>query len=297
MVTRSTALLGAYVGQSVSAFDSFAAWLGTTPGIVIDYASYDTYSDMMNVSALSTNWSGLGLQTSFAVPMLPYNGTPSTPGYTLADAASGAYNAHYVSLADNLVSAGFGASIIRLGWEMNGNWFPWSIQNGNAEFASAFQQQVTAMRSAAGQAFLFDFNPACGSSYIDDIALDPAEAYPGDAYVDVIGMDIYDQSYVSNWEVFANRWSTYISQPYGLEWQRGFALAHGKRVSFPEWGLWPAGSNGGGDCPQFIECMYALFASFGESVAYQAYFDFSTSVLSSYPNSQAAYLRLEGGLN
>ena len=62
-------------------------------------------------------------------------------------------------------------------------------------------------------------------------------AYPGDAYVDMIGMDVYDQSWVPDYQVPAARWRSFINGDWSLAWQRSFAASHRKPVSFPEWGI------------------------------------------------------------
>jgi hypothetical protein len=47
------------------------------------------------------------------------------------------------------------------------------------------------MRAVPGAQFKFDFNPNCGFGQF------PAEkAYPGDEYVDYIGVDVYDQPWL-----------------------------------------------------------------------------------------------------
>ena len=45
-------------------------------------------------------------------------------GDTFQAGAGGAYDSYYKTLAQNLVSSGEGSSIIRLGWEFNGDWYP-----------------------------------------------------------------------------------------------------------------------------------------------------------------------------
>ena len=54
----------------------------------------------------------------YSVPLLPKDGS------TLAAGASGAYDAHFETMARELVAQGQGDAIIRLGWEFNGSWYP-----------------------------------------------------------------------------------------------------------------------------------------------------------------------------
>jgi hypothetical protein len=188
---------------------------------------------------------------------------PATGG-DLATAASGAYNGYFHTLAQNLVSGGLPGASIRLGWEFNGTWYRWSVANATdaSNYAEAWRQIVTAMRSVPGQQFSFDWAPTQSSGGVD-----PALAYPGDAYVTDIGLDVYDWNPSAN-ATATDRWNALVNKGYGLAWQASFAAAHSKPIAFPEWGLvydGPNPSQGGGDDPLFIQNMYNWFASHNTS--------------------------------
>ena len=54
-------------------------------------------------------------------------------------------------------------------------------------------------------------------------------AYPGDSYVDYIGLDLYDQV----WGIPLNpslAWPRYVTETNGLAWLSSFAAAHHKPV-------------------------------------------------------------------
>jgi len=97
--------------------------------------------------------------------------------------------------------------------------------------------------------------------------------YPGDAYVDVVGDDLYD------------------IRGHGATWAAAEKLyqAHpGKPFAFPEWGLW------GFDDPQFVRDMAKWLRSH-RRVEFAAYFaGKSGSVwdLATKPESRAAYRAL-----
>ncbi len=109
---------------------------------------------------------------------------------TMAQGAQGAYDQYYKTLAQNLVDYGQGDSIIRLGWEFNlgpSRWHP----DSKANFIAYWQHIVKAMRSVPGTDNLqFDWNPNIGGETYDS-----RNYYPGNAYVDYIGVDIYDISW------------------------------------------------------------------------------------------------------
>ena len=111
-------------------------------------------------------------------------------------------------------------------------------------------------------------------------------AYPGDAYVDIIGLDVYDKGIPVAWNSATKSWvdpdrRVELGRCTNLRFQRDFAIAHGKQVSYPEWGL--SGVNAtddlgvGGDNPTFIQGMYdwmnGLPASGPGSLAYHSYFN------------------------
>jgi hypothetical protein len=203
------------------------------------------------------------------VPMMP------DTGGTLARGAAGDYNAQFRTLAQTLVSNGQGSAVLRLGPEFNGDWHLWTIdvRDGGSLYAAYWRQIVTTMRSVPGAHFRFDWCANDGSAWIaGGRQLEAANAWPGDAYVDYVGLDVYDQSW-GTWNADpVARWNEYVNQHNGLAWHAGFAAAHGKQMTFPEWGLADrADGNGGGDTPYFVEQMYWWIGS--HDVAYHLYFE------------------------
>jgi hypothetical protein len=199
----------------------------------------------------------------YSVPLIP------ATGGSLAEGAAGAYNVRFRRLAERLVSFGQGRAILRLGWEFNGGWYRWAAASDPRAFAAYWRQIVVTMRSVPGADFRFDWNPTLGSEQF------PAErAYPGDAYVDFIGLDAYDQSWIARYKDPVARWRDMLERPYGLRWHRRFAAAHSKPMSYPEWGVTsrPDG-HGGGDNPYYVRQMHAWIAA--NNVAYHVYFDFN----------------------
>jgi len=87
------------------------------------------------------------------------------------------------------------------------------------------------MRSIPGQKFKFDFAPNRG---VD--AIPWPKCYPGDDFVDIVGMDSYDQPHGMSFD-------EEVSEPYGLKFHVDFARAHHKPISYPEWGLYRNGDD------------------------------------------------------
>ncbi|HUZ35742.1 MAG TPA: glycosyl hydrolase [Streptosporangiaceae bacterium] len=204
--------------------------------------------------------------------------------------AAGQFNGYAATLARNLVAAGFGSSVIRLGKEMNGNWendFMGTTAQEQKAWARCFAQEVTAMRSVAGSHFLFDWNVnACIENY------PLSQWYPGNAYVDIIGVDIYD-SFCSGQRPVpsAAAFQQLAAEPDGLNAVQAFAAQLGKPMSIPEWGTDAAGDGGLGDDPYYVQGIGAYVHS--NNVAFQAYFspnhDGIIPLSYAYPNTLSAY--------
>lgn len=198
--------------------------------------------------------------------------------------ADGAYRAYAQEFAANLVQAGLGSSIIRLSPEMNGTW---SVDNVGTTpeqmrlWVLFWRQTVGAMRSVPGAHFTFDWSI---NAAVRPLSL--SAFYPGNNFVDVVGVDAYDQGVAQG----QPRWSTIYARPDGVEAVLTFAEARGKPLSFPEWGLASVSDgNGGGDDPSYVDGIASIVHD--DNVAYQCYFyngDFA-SQLENDSQSLAAY--------
>ena len=177
------------------------------------------------------------------------------------------HNQYFATLARAMVAAGQGSSIIRLGWEFNGIWFPWGASGHAGQFVAYWRQIVTTMRSVPGADFTFEWNPSRGDLGAGNLAV----FYPGNKYVDYVGLDVFDvewQSYPGAKAEFSH----IEAGPYGLDWLAAFSKQHNKPMVFPEWGLgWGQSNNGaavtgsgavgGGDNSVFITDMTRWFAT------------------------------------
>jgi hypothetical protein len=258
--------LGVYGGAGctgVPAVEAFQAWLGRPVQVVLDFLQMDSWPGMLNEAGWITGcWKQLpGRTLAISVPMLVGAGHP-----TLNQGAEGRFDAHFRTLAHRLVSGGDADAFVRIGWEFNGGWYPWTARGHAAAFARYWRRIALAMRSVPGARFRFDWCPAM----IDGPT---AAAYPGDDVVDVIGLDVYNQS----WPLITSplrRWDYLLHHAAGLIWHRDFAKAHGKPRSFPEWGTGtrPDG-HGAGDDPLFIRNMIGWMQE-GGPVAYECYWNY-----------------------
>ena len=181
------------------------------------------------------------------------NPTPAEASANFNAITSGTYDSAYQYEGNALVAAGYSNAIIRLGWEMNGNWYPWEATNAPSLYVAAYQHVHDVLAAIPGSAFKFDW---CGDAGQSTNIM--TEAYPGDSYVDYVGMDIYDKTGIN----VSNELSSIAS----------LAETHDKQVSYPEWAL----CNVPGDDPSFIQAMSnfmnSLPASGAGSLGYESYF-------------------------
>jgi glycosyl hydrolase family 26 len=178
--------------------------------------------------------------------------------------AAGAFDAHATQLGDSLVAAGLQRSVIRLGAEMNGPWEADYVGTTPSEqrlWVRCFDNEVTGLRGASGEHFLFDWNPnACTTN------IPFSQLYPGDSFVNIIGLDFFDVSCVTPQTALS--FAHLSEEPAGLSIFEAFAKAHRKPMSFPEWGLTKQPS---GDDPEYIDGIGSTFDS--RAFAFETYFD------------------------
>jgi hypothetical protein len=287
--SSSKSLLGFYKGAgNAPGIASIETWLGKSAPLAEDFLPGDSWTAISSTPDwLFNGWSGKPYRLVLGVPIIP------DTGGTLAAGANGDYNAYYKTLAQNLAAKNRGDSILRLGWEFGGSWYHWHVATSAdaANYAAYWRQIVNTMRPVAPN-LKFDWNPVWGWQ-----AIDPALAYPGDAYVDYVGIDVYDQSWISNYTDATARWNDFMNTTYGGAWHKNFAAAHGKQMSFPEWGeAIRSDGHGGGDDPYFIQQMYNWINA--NNTGYSVYFMFDAPdgmhdlLDGKFPNSSAQFKQL-----
>jgi hypothetical protein len=289
---------GAYDSSPTpSGIASFAQQTKTSPTVASVYLVSNAGWSGMDGAGGSLNWllsawKGTGYTLSLGVPIIPTSSSGGAVG-TLAQGATGAFNSYYVTLAQTLVSGGEANAYLRLGFEFDGSWFAWAATTPSAEasFAAYFQQIVTAMRSVPGADFRFVWNPDAAA--FTESGYSVAAAYPGDAYVDAIGLDAYDESWATP-QTPANAWSSTLLP--NLTAAQQFASSHGKPLAFPEWGIAVRSDGHGlGDDPYYINHMVSWMENPSNDVTYEAYFDANSGGVNSlitggsFPNSLAAF--------
>ena len=215
---------------------------------------------------------------------------PEDSGGSLGECAGGAYDSNWANYGRALVDAGRTDAFTRLAWEFNGDWFEWESTDVEA-WKSCFRNVVQAVRSTAPDArFDWNFN-AHGSQSSDG---DAWLSYPGDEFVDVIGIDAYDHYPAST---TAEDFDKQCTDTHGLCTAIDYARGHGKGVGVTEWGVIKSGA---GDNPVYIEKMFETFSNAADVMEYETYFneqEFGNALHApnQNPASSEAYLSLFGG--
>ncbi|HWE56633.1 MAG TPA: hypothetical protein VG435_14065 [Acidimicrobiales bacterium] len=241
---------GAYVGagnpEGMANLDSRVA---RPLGYGSDYFDDRSWSGIDDDIWAIDLWNKANVPMIWGVPLFPITGN-----YSLIQGATGAYDNYFTTLADTLVANHQGNSILRLGWEFNTSTSPWYAANQADTFVSYWRQIVLTMRAVPGQHFKFEWNPSIGDSGASDAAMGNLASYfPGSAYVDYVGVDIYDVAYLT-YPGEAKVYQSYLTRNWGLEWLQAFAQDESENIILPEVGLGFNRSSmaSGGDDPAFI---------------------------------------------
>jgi beta-mannanase len=211
-------LHGAYVGQVLPGNEDSLHALESAIGHDLPLTTTFINNTSWGAFDSSVGW-GLSQwpdheQHVFSIPL-------TVDGTSLSSVANGEQNGHFKAAAEQIAHYDPNA-IVRIGWEMNSDFFPWG--NNSSDYVAAYKDAVDVFRAASG-GFKFTWGPTVGA--------DASKYYPGNDYVDAIGLDVYIDR---RWTVDSEKaWSDLVNESGGLKWQADFAGSHGKPIAFPEW--------------------------------------------------------------
>lgn len=227
-------LTGIFYGNDLNDLKQAESWLGGHVGIIAAQTGRANWADWIG----SIGWAaslikGVDSQVRWSIPLIVNNGT-------LAAGAAHAYDSYYVQAAKTLIAqyAEKAEIIVRTGEEFNGDWMPWAAGGKEEDYVKNYQNFVDAFRSVSDK-FKFEWNVNVGSTNANVL-----KAYPGDSYVDYVGMDFYwdaKQTWSIKDPVAAFNWMKNTTN--GLQWLENFAAAHGKETAYSEWGVNSSGAS------------------------------------------------------
>src|ERR1700761_1576743 len=134
---------GVYLsGATPASVAGFGAWRGRPVDVVTAWGNRATWNDITDPAFLYKQWKGTSKTLALGVAMLPEH----VAGGSLQACAAGDYNAHWRQFGTDIAAYGLGRSVIRLGWEFNGNWYAWQATNP-VTWAACWGQIVTSARA------------------------------------------------------------------------------------------------------------------------------------------------------
>ena len=254
-------LLGVYGENSMQRVLDFEAWLGREVDLILCTVDFQKWENYRYADWLSQTVYGARGQRRlvYDVPII-------IQGASYAEAKTGAYDDHWRCLAQSILSNNPGghAIVVRPSHEMNGDWFVWGVggrrQAQIPDFIASWQRFHGVFRGVAGgDRFRFSFSSSEGAS-------DPRPMWPGDAWVDLVGYDVYWKPKAmggEGWETDdpQEAWELRVSahgyNAWNLAGMLAFARAHGKPFQIDEWGVW------GPRAAPFVEAMAAFLRANG----------------------------------
>ncbi|CAN7434333.1 glycoside hydrolase family 26 protein [Caballeronia sp. LjRoot31] len=225
---------------------SYQKVMGKAPAGWLTYlaANYTPNDPSFGWAAASYYFATMGKQnspTNNAIPIvaLPmgYSASGNGPGGNLfAAIAAGTYDGALQGSVQAWAQGGYKTIYYRPGWEFNGGWYPWSIQNATdlKNYIAAFQHIYTVLHAAAatnGVTVNVVWNPNVGGNQAGGTST-WANWYPGNSYVDVIGIDNYGAPVDTGDPANAPGSATDYTPLQAI----AFAEANGKPFSIPETG-------------------------------------------------------------
>lgn len=141
-----------------------------------------------------------------AIPMISWRGT------RYADILSGKSDA-LIARAARRLAATKQPTMLRWAWEMNGDWYPWSgVKNdeGSAGFVKCWQRlhRIFADEGARNVSWVWSPNWRSASPASNEIR----DYYPGDKYVDWVGMSGYNLQRELPSRLFDGMYATYSAK-------------------------------------------------------------------------------------
>lgn len=200
--------------------DAVSRLANEQPSIILGYKDFQQPAPITELNAVTARG---------AVPMVTWEpwiaGGAIQPDYTLAAIAGGSFDPYITKWGADLAVWGKPV-MLRFAHEMNGDWYPWcETINGNApgDYIRAWQHVHDLISAAGATNVSWVWSPNGGGPG------NMAAMYPGDDYVDLLGLDAY------NWGI-TQAWSTWLapSAVYGPWLDQMRAIAPGKQILITE---------------------------------------------------------------
>lgn len=178
-------------------------------------------------------------QSNGYIPELTWEPQLNGVGVAYDQVAAGSYDSYLIHNAQLIRSLGYVVRI-SLAPEMNTDWTPWGIgkQGNNRDNHKTFWQHVVQVFRAQGATNVkWVWSPNVRPWNAGDLYGSYADLYPGDAFVDYLGLDGYNWGTSQSW----SEWQTF-SQVFELSYNELTAMS-GKDILIMEMASAEAGGN------------------------------------------------------
>ena len=204
LVAPKSPYLGLYTEQAPfnwATYDATATKIGSTPSVVGYFGGWD---EAFRANAVTRAWqkSKLPILTWESRPIAAANDVIDEPAYSLPKIIGGDFDAYLRQYAKDIVKTGLPLGI-RLNHEMNGEWYPWAESdskgaslNGNrpGDYAKMWQHVHSIFeQEGANDLVIWIWSPNITNNLPANHQKDSylGSLYPGDAYVDWVGLSGY----------------------------------------------------------------------------------------------------------
>jgi hypothetical protein len=231
-------------------------WL-MTPGLLYSLSGeekdqillWDEWRDFKGVLALSMSMAGTSEQTQAEYDQ------------HTRECANGDYDDNWRTFARNAKAAGRTGdnTVISLAQEFNGTWFPWNPKTVGIEtWKNCWKHVYTAIHLESDLKVVWSFSATANTTLDGDYAVaNIQDAYPGDDFVDVLGLSRYDYKALGPKD--RTDWRDTCGNDQDICAAAQYARDHGKKLAVVEWSV-QRDELGWGDNPNFVQMMFGFFA-------------------------------------
>ncbi|MBI3498490.1 MAG: hypothetical protein HY058_14415 [Proteobacteria bacterium] len=201
-VTSGRRLVGAHLRPKTdyrTAIANFGTAVGKTPDIVMYFIGFKSGTSDTTFNTYPYLPTQIGLAD--AIPMITWEtlatGDVVQPAFTLDQLNAGAYDTYISSFAAQIKAFG-DPVLIRFDHEFNGDYYPWAPaanNNGNdpEKYIALWRRMIGLFETAGATNVFWVWAPNYQApTTVAAPANDPLNYYPGDGYVDFIGVSAYN---------------------------------------------------------------------------------------------------------
>lgn len=262
-------------GMSCTDMATAASWRGSPITASVGWAPHTgDWNDIMNYFSGGNMNKFINAKNNGALPSIGLPMLPESHRGQLRNCAKGQFDSYFTKIASLLKGRGLGDIVLRLGWEANLQSYPWIADYGVNSYKQCYRRIVRKMRAVSPQ-LKFDWHNGKRTRFNRTAA----DLYPGNAFVDYIGLSYYDRDLdnrtQAKWDESSRKGTA--KNPEGIETWLNFAKSRGKKLAVSEWGITNRGDTsyyqGNGDNDLFVRNMFEFFKRNSANLAYESYFN------------------------